>query len=74
MLTQDDFNALNGVLSRCGQNSVSLSLHYSECENAWWATVDSPAKSEETITKTYSFLTVMKILNEHLDKVVGIAA
>jgi hypothetical protein len=49
--------------------AVALTLHWSEAENAWWASIDSVAPSEETITKTYSFMTVMKILNEHLDVV-----
>jgi hypothetical protein len=68
-LTIEEFNELNNILAKCSLAAVALTLHWSEAENAWWASIDSVAPSEETITKTYSFMTVMKILNEHLDVV-----
>lgn len=55
------------ILALCKSKGVGFSLTYTESDDSWWGSINSPAVSESLITPKCSYEITLLILKAHLD-------
>lgn len=70
-MSRPNWSFLDVVLDAAELAGVSFSIHYCESDNSWYGAVSSAAPSEETVTKSGSFVATCERLIEHCERISG---
>lgn len=69
MLPAEFVPAFQVLLNECARQQISVSLHWNEHDDSWYAATSSPAPSERHVTRDYSCpLMAIRTITEQLTK------